>query len=205
MTRITISPSILAAALLSASKEETRYYLVGVFIDARGWLVTTDGHRAFFAKCEDAKQLTGTVGGGIIIPSAAVAAVLKTKPKELALQLEAGAWSFVTPTATFGFEPVDGTFPDWTRIVPGNDLETVPGHYNPTYVADVGRVSSLLKTGRPTDKYSNSKFLIHQRGLNPAPITFSDDSGNARPDIGMVLMPIRHGDHTWANPLSAAA
>lgn len=209
MLTISLVPAILSAALLATSKEETRYYLCGVFIDARGWVAATDGHRAFFALCEGAKALADepaasahSGASGVIIPRATLEAVLKTRPTELHLRYDAAGWSLVTPHGGFIFKPIDGTFPDWTRVVPSNDGAPEPAHFNPTYVADLGKVAGLLASGR-VNKTDNVKFLIHQRGNNPAPITFSDGEGGSRRDVGMVLMPVRAPGHTWRNPLAA--
>ena len=36
-------------AMTAKAKKDVRYYLEGVFIDPRGYLVATDGHRLFCA------------------------------------------------------------------------------------------------------------------------------------------------------------
>ena len=47
---IAVPATFIDAALCAVSKEETRYYLKGVFIDARGFIAATNGHIAFAAR-----------------------------------------------------------------------------------------------------------------------------------------------------------
>ncbi len=198
--RITLSYLDLAAANLATSKEQTRYYLNGVFIDAVGFMVATDGHRLFYAECPDAKQLAGVSANrevhsytryGIIIPKETIAAVGKAKPGPTVdlVQREDAGWQIeVQGGAAFGFKPIDGDFPDWTRILPSAEQSGEPAHFNPTYVADLGKTAKLLGL-------DISSFHIHHTGNNPTPVTFG-----SREDCAVVIMPMRSNGHRWSYP-----
>ena len=59
-TSVVVPAKILQAAVLCSSKEETRYYLNGVFLHAVDGVfraVATDGHRMFVSSCETDKDV----------------------------------------------------------------------------------------------------------------------------------------------------
>jgi hypothetical protein len=60
---VTAQAEFIEAALCAVSKEETRYYLKGVFLDARGFIAATNGHMAFAARCSDAYKLIEDYAG----------------------------------------------------------------------------------------------------------------------------------------------
>jgi DNA polymerase-3 subunit beta len=113
----------LGRLMTAMSKEETRYYLNGVFMHRTGdgqlAMATTDGHRLVRVS-RPAPAGTETVAD-TIIPAEAVALLSRvTKKGEgdvaltfhgVRLAIEANGWRIVTKT-------VDGTFPDYTRVIP---------------------------------------------------------------------------------------
>lgn len=170
-----IPTDLLKAALLCASNEESRYYLRGVHLSTSGHLVTTDGHRMFVAKLAEA------VPADVIIPLDTVKAALKLAGKKAeTLELNGNTLGGVT------FTPVDGTFPDWRRVIPPIDGYTTaadgkPAHFNPDYVYDIGQMSRALgsKTG--------TTFQIHGWDSgSPHGVTFAN-----REDCFAVIMPMR--------------
>jgi DNA polymerase-3 subunit beta len=185
-----ISTDLLKAALLCASTEETRYYLKGVHLSTSGHMVTTDGHRLFCAKLAEA------VPADVIIPLETVKAALKLAPRKAeTIELNGNTFGGVV------FQPVDGTFPDWRRVIPAADGfkpgdDTTPAHFNPDYIYDLGQMARALgsKTG--------TAFRIHAWGCeNPHGVTFS-----GRDDCFAVIMPMRQAaDATpWATARAIA-
>jgi DNA polymerase-3 subunit beta len=169
-----IPTDLLKAALYCASNEESRYYLRGVHLATSGHMVTTDGHRLFCAKLAEA------VPTDVIIPLDTVKAALKLAPKKAAtIELNGNTLGGVV------FQPVDGTFPDWRRVIPAIDgfqsgTAGLP-HFNPDYVYDLGQMSRALgsKTG--------VTFQVHSWGVeNPHGVTFAE-----RTDCFAVIMPMR--------------
>ena len=76
---IAVPAAFTDAALCAVSKEETRYYLKGVFLDARGFIAATNGHIAFAARCNDAFKLQDVKPAhcadalpGVIVPDTAL-------------------------------------------------------------------------------------------------------------------------------------
>lgn len=120
-------PADLVGAALEAvdfaiSTEETRYYLNGVFLHAdEGKLtfVATDGHRLSLAR-RDAPE--GAVGmPGIIVPRKTVAEITKLcrgNPKEASVALSNGKIRFELGGTILLSKLIDGTFPDYGRVIP---------------------------------------------------------------------------------------
>jgi DNA polymerase III sliding clamp (beta) subunit (PCNA family) len=177
-----IATDILKAALLCASQEESRYYLRGVFLSTTGHLVTTDGHRMYVARLNDRPA------ADVIIPASDVAAALKLAGR--AQEIE------VTPDRihSIAYTPVDGTFPDWRRVVPtGEELpsdkpEDQPGrvHFNHAYIGDLAKMAKIL---------GGTSMLHVTSASHPALVTFGE-----REDCLAVLMPMRRG----ADPVHGA-
>lgn len=209
---IAVPTAFIDAALCAVSKEETRYYLKGVFIDARGFIAATNGHMAFAARCNDAFKLQGVQPehctdalGGVIVPDTALVQANKAagRAKGLCYVFERdaqGLWWILYGNARVHFEPVDGTFPDWTRIVPTAPDTLTPAHYQPQYISKLGDMAKALRDGK---KDAASQFRIHQAGENPALVTFPrqvdsiKDTPGPRTDCLAVLMPMRTHANDW--------
>jgi DNA polymerase-3 subunit beta len=168
---LTIPANVLKAALVCASTDAHRYYLHGVYVDPRGYLVSTDGHRMFVGKID----VSGGIGfEGWIIPAAAV---------KRALTGHKSATIDISPTrcGDVSCEPVDGTSPDWTRVVAPADVSNVPAQFNPAYIGDMGKIAAALSGTK------SAPVHIHYNGEGPTPITFPSYDGGAF----AILMPIR--------------
>jgi hypothetical protein len=206
MITISIEAGFMGAAMCAVSKEETRYYLKGVFIDGRGFIAATDGHMAFAARCNDAFKLNDVrpahrdVLAGVIVPADAIlqAGKVAGRTKGLCYVVERddnGLWWLLYGNARIHFEPVDGSFPDWTRIVPQAPDALVAAHYQPQYIGKIGDMAKALHDGK---KDYASAFKLHQNGLNPALVTFASDGGGILTNCCAVLMPMREkGDGTF--------
>lgn len=199
--QISIPAGFIDAAMRAVSKEETRYYLKGVFIDARGFIAATNGHVAFAARCNDAYKLTDVKPTypndalpGVIVPSDAILqagkAAGRTKGLCYVIERDAqGLWWILYGNARVHFAPVDGSFPDWARIIPAAPAALVAAHFNPLYIGKLGDMAKALRDGK---KDAASLFKLHQNGENPALVTFaSEDALGQRTDCCGVLMPMR--------------
>ena len=178
-----LATDLLKAALVCASSEESRYYLRGVYLATSGHMVTTDGHRMFVARL--AERPTADV----IVPYDAVAAALKmagARVKEIEIDLAANRIGQIQYT------PVDGTFPDWRRVVPTGleqpstkpELNDGPerAHFNHAYIGDFAKMAAIL-----CGKSTASQSVLHPRTASgPALVTFGD-----RADCFGVIMPVR--------------
>ncbi len=112
------------------STEETRYYLNGVYMhvaDAGGRralrCVATDGHR--LARI-DADLPSGAEGmPGVIVPRKTVGELRKLLDDDeatIAVSVSETKVRFATPGITLTSKVIDGTFPDYTRVIPTGNM-----------------------------------------------------------------------------------
>jgi len=181
---IEVPTATLKAALICASTEKVRYYLCGVYVDPKGFLVSTDGHRAFVGKID----LTGVPAfdGWIICRDVLKRALTGYKADTITIAPDR--------VGDIACQPIDGTYPDWRRIVP-DELSGVTAQFNPAYIADMGKIGDLLIGKR---KNSLAAHIYHN-GEAAAAITFPEID-----DAFAVLMPIRahhtdNGSEAWAS------
>ncbi len=111
------------------STEETRYYLNGVYMhvaDAEGGkvlrCVATDGHR--LARI-DADLPEGAADlPGVIVPRKTVGELRKLlddDEMQIAVSVSETKVRFATPDITLTSKVIDGTFPDYMRVIPQNN------------------------------------------------------------------------------------
>lgn len=195
---ITVASEYIDAAMAAVSKEETRYYLKGVFIDARGYIAATNGHIAFAARCTEACAFAdtfapgyGTQGlPGVLVPDTAIAQAAKGKDPYYTVERDAGGLYWLQRGAVrVPFVPVDGSFPDWTRIIPEMPEALVAAHYDPKCATAMGKMAQALGGGK---KDAACAFKIHQNGENPALVTFPSDGGGIHTQCCAVIMPMRY-------------
>lgn len=108
------------------STEETRYYLNGVYMhvaDAEGGqvlrCVATDGHR--LARVDAPLPAGAADMPGVIVPRKTVGELRKLlddDDMEIAVSVSEAKIRFATPDITLTSKVIDGTFPDYTRVIP---------------------------------------------------------------------------------------
>ena len=113
-------------AKFAISTEETRYYLNGVYMHAAQGpdgpvlrCVATDGHR--LARI-DAPLPAGAEGlPGVIVPRKTVGELRKLLDDDeatIAVSVSETKVRFATPEVTLTSKVIDGTFPDYARVIP---------------------------------------------------------------------------------------
>lgn len=181
------------------SKEETRYYLTGVHIEpdpAGGiFLVATDGHRLCVAH-----DPNGYAERNAILTCDFKSPALKSKRNEnfprhvyldggsadvrlvetVALATNADAHPLVDRLL---FDEIDGTFPDWRRVVP---MDVEPSHmaplsFNVNLLRDIADSAKVLATDRCL-----AMELFQKSPGDPMVLRFGQ-----LPDVVYVLMPMR--------------
>ncbi len=111
------------------STEETRYYLNGVYlhsVDSNGTTalraVATDGHR--LARLEVGLPAGATGMPGVIIPRKTIgelSKLLEEAMTEVKISLSETKIRFVCGNAVLVSKLIDGTFPDYDRVIPQNN------------------------------------------------------------------------------------
>ncbi|WP_133486962.1 DNA polymerase III subunit beta [Aliiroseovarius marinus] len=111
------------------STEETRYYLNGVYLhvsDADGGkvlrAVATDGHR--LARIDADLPPGAEDMPGVIVPRKTVGELRKLLDDDdatIAVSVSETKVRFATPVITLTSKVIDGTFPDYTRVIPSGN------------------------------------------------------------------------------------
>jgi DNA polymerase-3 subunit beta len=132
------------------STEETRYYLTGIYLhtlvdDGREVLraVATDGHRMAMA---DMPAPEGAAGApGVIIPRKTVQEarrLLDDSGETIDMQVSAQKVRFDFGKAGLTSKVIDGSFPDYTRVIPKDNTRVLLAD-NGLFAAAVDRVATI--------------------------------------------------------------
>jgi DNA polymerase-3 subunit beta len=165
------------------STEETRYYLNGIYLHAAGGnkvqtlrAVATDGHRLAQVELPLPKGADGMPG--IIVPRKTVAEVqrlIEDNEAEIAVELSQGKIRFSIGDIVLTSKLIDGTFPDYARVIPsGNDKELIVDKKE--FEQAVDRVSTVSSERGRAVKLSLSNGRLVLSVTNP-------DSGSATEEI----------------------
>ncbi len=161
------------------STEETRYYLNGIYIHAHdGALraVATDGHRLALAEMDLPKGASGLPGA--IIPRKTVAEVRRLidgSSEDVSISISDAKIRFNHGSAVLTSKLIDGTFPDYERVIPkGNTKELVID--NKVFANAVDRVATIS-----AEKSRSIKLSLEKDSL--ALIVDNPESGNAHEDL----------------------
>jgi DNA polymerase III subunit beta len=132
------------------STEETRYYLNGIFmhtVDVGGATmlraVATDGHR--LARVELPAPAGAAGMPGVIVPRKAVGEVQKLIEDieaDVSIELSANKARFRFGETVLTTKLIDGTFPDYARVIPANNDKRLVVDKAP-FQAAVDRVSTI--------------------------------------------------------------
>lgn len=156
------------------SSEETRYYLNGIYlhtldVDGRPMLraVATDGHR--LARLE-LPAPEGSAGmPGIILPRKAVTEVMRLiedAQGEVSVELSINKMRFTFGDALLTTKLIDGTFPDYGRVIPaGNDKRLTVER--DVFAKAVDRVSTISSERGRAVKLSLSESKLVLSVTNP--------------------------------------
>lgn len=142
-------PGMLHAAMICRSTDPSRYYLHGVQVEscpAGGvYIVATDGHRLALGLDREATVEGNLPAGGVIlpIPKECLAKLKEGRGEPPAVRFDS-AGTFSLGGVAYPCAPIDGTFPDWRRVLPGREGLAAPGPgdgFNVSYLADFGKIA----------------------------------------------------------------
>ncbi len=165
------------------STEETRYYLNGIYLHAAASgktaklrAVATDGHRLAQAELDVPKGAEGMPG--IIVPRKTVGEVqrlIEDPDAEIAIELSQSKIRFAIGDVVLTSKLIDGTFPDYGRVIPmGNDKTLVVD--KPDFANAVDRVSTVSSERGRAVKLALSAGKLVLTVTNP-------DSGSATEEL----------------------
>jgi DNA polymerase III subunit beta len=175
--------SLIDRTRFAISTEETRYYLNGIYLHTTKSdevpvlrAVATDGHR--LARLE--MIMPEGAGGmpGIIIPRKTVIELRKLVEEyqeEIQVSLNETKIRFTVGTATLTSKLIDGTFPDYDRVIPSNNDKVLEVNCK-EFSEAVDRVSTIS-----TEKSRAVKLALDTDNL--AVSATSPENGTAVEDI----------------------
>lgn len=103
-------------------REEARHYLQGIYMDAaEGCCVATDGHRLALRRTSDLGNLPS-----VILPAKSVKVLLAMLDEgEVEIAGDERLWTFEAAGWRMITKLIDGTYPNYQRVIPEWDEETV--------------------------------------------------------------------------------
>src|SRR3982751_1474585 len=165
------------------STEETRYYLNGIYLHTAGTAkaatlrgVATDGHR--LAQIDPLLPSGATGLPGVIVPRKTVGEVqrlIEDNEAEVKIELSQGKIRFTLGNVVLTSKLIDGTFPDYGRVIPqNNDKELIVDKKD--FEAAVDRVSTISSERGRAVKLALSSGKLVLSVTNP-------DSGSATEEL----------------------
>jgi DNA polymerase-3 subunit beta len=118
---------IINATVDAAAVNQARYYLEGIFLEVEGGrlhAVATDGHRLHATSTEAPAGMTLGDGErrGIIVPTKAAREIARIAAKAggapVVLETSSRAIAITCGPERLASKLIDGTFPDWRRVIP---------------------------------------------------------------------------------------
>ncbi len=164
------------------STEETRYYLNGIYlhtVEDKGTklrAVATDGHRLAQAEIPAPKGATGMPG--VIVPRKTVAEVqrlIEDAGDEVEVELSPAKIRFSFGKVVLTSKLIDGTFPDYGRVIPASNDKTLVVN-KAEFAAAVDRVSTVSSERGRAVKLSLADGKLTLSVTNP-------DSGSATEEL----------------------
>ena len=164
------------------STEETRYYLNGIYLHAAERngsrvmrAVATDGHR--LASVEGPLPDLADGMPGVILPRKTVGELRKLIDEtidDVAVELSETKIRFIFDSVILTSKLIDGTFPDYERVIPvGNDKEMVVNCNNFAHAVD--RVSAISTEKSRAVKLSLTKGLLVLSASSPESGTATEE------------------------------
>jgi hypothetical protein len=194
--KVSINLNTLKAVAHAVSKEETRYYLQGVQLEAGkdGFtMVATNGHMLLCAFQPYGELAPSDHMASIIIPASLIA--------KLKVKRNADAWAELTVNGldlsfeyrgeTFGGKAIEATYPAWRNVVP-REVSGELAQFNPDILATIQAAACVFFEDK--DKLIN----VQHNGGSPALVKcgYADNErffGVAMPFRAAKSLP----DHSW--------
>jgi DNA polymerase-3 subunit beta len=158
--------ALLDKTAFAISTEETRYYLNGVFFHAKekGNQHTlagcaTDGHRLSLYQVELPEGAIGMPGGIVSRKTVGLVRKLCEGAEIVSVEMSATKIRVTTDAGKLTSKLIDGTFPDYDRVIPRNN-DKVARLSKSELAAAVGRVCAITMERGPRLKLSLSSGVL---------------------------------------------
>lgn len=165
------------------SNEETRYFLNGLYFSVNNEegksilnFVGTDGHR--LAKYSIQNHVNSKDINGVIIPKKTINELYKLLSENsdnIEIEISTNKIIFYIGKLIFISKLIDGTFPDYKRVIPKNNNEILNIN-RLNLLSAVDRVSTIVNEKSPVIKFKLLKDLVNLS-------TFNNDNSSATEDI----------------------
>ncbi len=175
--------SLIDRTRSAISTEETRYYLNGVYMHAAQRdgvdvlrVVATDGHRLASVEVPLPDGAAGMPG--VIVPRKTVTELRKLideTAEDVSISLSESKIQFSFETATLTSKLIDGTFPDYERVIPSGNDKTMEIDRK-LFAEAVDRVSAISTEKSRAVKLSLSNGSVVLSASSP-------DSGSATEEL----------------------
>lgn len=187
--------SLIERTRFAISTEETRYYLNGIYLHAAGEgesarlrAVATDGHR--LARVELALPAGAEGVPGIIVPRKTVTELYKLieeNAEPVIIDLSDSKIRFAFDSVTLTSKLIDGTFPDYERVIP-NDNDKVLEVDADDFAEAVDRVSTIS-----TEKSRAVKLSLEDGSLTLSVSAAEQGSATESLEVGYEAQPMEIG------------
>ncbi len=164
------------------SNEETRYFLNGLYFNIYNenssttlTLVGTDGHRLAKFSHEINENIDQVLG--VIIPKKTIfelSKLLADLDEEIEMIINSNKIIFFVGNIIFISKLIDGTFPDYKRVIP-SDNNFVLEVNREKLLSAVDRVSTIANEKSPVIKFKLLKDLINLNTINNENSTATED------------------------------
>ena len=185
-TKIKIDSDILYKLIektkFAISNEETRYFLNGLYFSVNDeenqntvTLVGTDGHR--LAKFSYSIDKNNQDIPGVIIPKKTVYELSKLfseKKENVEISISTNKIVFTISNIVFISKLIDGSFPDYKRVIPISNSNILKINRNKLLSA-VDRVSTIANEKSPVIKFKLLKNILNLNTINNESSTASED------------------------------
>ena len=176
---------LIDKTLFSVSTEETRYYLNGIYLHSikekeKEMLraVATDGHRLSRLSTTLPKNANNLEG--VIIPRKTVTEIKKIiddQEGQVKIQIAKNKIKFSLNNVIITSKLLDGTFPDYERVIPSNNSKQLIVDAQ-EFIAAVDRVSTLSSDRTKAIKFKLSNKVLEITAENP-------DQGSAKENLNV--------------------
>lgn len=195
---ITVNANLFRIVAMCQSTDPTRFYLAGVYLEpgpgGLGVVMTATNGRVLTTAYDEQGDMDGASPVIIGLPKPTLSACKATSRGESSLAIDVTSSSATitlngTETARAGNVVVDGTFPDWRRVIP----TVKSGALRTTHFR-----APVMKVITDTAAALSSPVTINSDGDEAALVCYS-----AAPHVVSVALPAssnRTGDHKATRP-----